>query len=133
MNSFRNRYYYYGRSAWLKWVLIFVLALMPVEMILADIPTGCDHDAGAMSMADMPGHDMASMDAIAEKGDCCYCHGACQSGACNKISCGTTHLVPLIIPATIYNSAVTHTLSIDLCTSLHSGLFARSHYRPPRS
>lgn len=127
---------------------MFVLAVMPVEIVLADTIVGCNHEAETMSMADMPGHDMShmssmadmlghdmsSMDSMAMTSDHDCCHDDCHCAACSGANCSVVHPISLMDPS-VQNAdlSVMHSLSVDLYTSLHSGLFAQSLYRPPRS
>lgn len=127
---------------------MFVLAVMPVEIVLADTIVGCNHEAETMSMADMLGHDMShmssmtdmaghdmnSMDSMAMANDHDCCHGDCHCAACSGANCGVVHPISLMDP-TIQNTdlSVMHSLLVNLYTPLHSGLFAQSLYRPPRS
>lgn len=112
---------------------MFALALMPVEVVLAGNASGCNHDDDAMSMADMPGHDMSNMGPMAMNSDHRCCQKNCHCAACSGVNCGVTHPISLMDPTVQYaDLGVMHFLSVELYTSLHSGLFAQPLYKPPR-
>lgn len=134
MKSSERHVIFLGRSVWLRWVLMFVLTLMPVEIVLAGNTGGCNHEAEAMSMADIPSHDMSNMGPMAMNSDHGCCHEDCHCAACIGANCGVAHSISLMDPSIQYTDVgVMHSPSVSLYTSLHSGLFVRSLYRPPRS
>lgn len=125
---------YSSCRAWLRWVLMLALAIMPVEIVLADNAGGCHHEAEAMAMADMPSHDMSTMGPMAMNSDHGCCHEDCHCSTCSGANCSVAHLISLMAFSRQYSDLdVTHSLSVDLYTSLHTDPFVRSLYRPPRS
>ena len=113
---------------------MFVLAMMPVEIVLAGNIGGCNHEAEALSTADMPCHDISDMGPMPMKSNSGCSHGDCHCAACSGANCGVVHPISLMDPSIQYaDVGIMHSPSVGLYTSLHSGLFARSLYRPPRS
>ena len=115
----------------LNWVLVLVVALVPVETAFAGIQMEC-HSPEAVPMAGMPDHHTVAMDAdaVCEDG-CCQC--VHHSSGCGNVGCGTAQVSAFLAPYIQETIGTSHSIPPVFYSSLHSRLFAYSLYRPPQT